>query len=108
MLCYCRWIHTQVGSVNLYDARKGQSWNLSWGMCHWLLVAMACIGNPDIIILWEVPHLQCQADKKTMLSVITVEELHDLLLPLCHTTDPEKLLALNTTNTVNRAIFLYK
>ena len=39
--------------VNLYDARKRQSRNHSRGMRCWLLVAMACIGNPDILILDE-------------------------------------------------------
>ena len=39
--------------VNLYDARKRQSKNLSGGMRHRLSVAMACIGNPDILILDE-------------------------------------------------------
>ena len=53
MLCYCRWFHTQLGSVNLYDASKSQSQNLSWGMLCRLSVAMACISNPDILILNE-------------------------------------------------------
>ena len=46
-------VYTQVGSVNLYDARKRESLNLSGGMCRRLLIAMACIGNPDILILNE-------------------------------------------------------
>ena len=51
MLCYCRWFHTQVGSVNLYDARKRQSKNLSAGILCRLSVVIACIGNADILIL---------------------------------------------------------
>ena len=39
--------------MNLYDARKRQSRNLSGGMRRRLSVAMACIGNPDILILDE-------------------------------------------------------
>ena len=39
--------------VNLYDARKRKSRNLSGGMRRRLSVAMACIGNPDILILDE-------------------------------------------------------
>ena len=39
--------------MNLYDARKRQSRNLFGGMRCQLLVAMACIGNPDILILDE-------------------------------------------------------
>ncbi len=39
--------------VNLYDARKKRSDNLSGGMRRRLSVAMACIGNPDILILDE-------------------------------------------------------
>ena len=53
MLCYCRWFHTQMGSVNLYNARKRQSQNLFKGMCRQVSVAMACIGIPDILILNE-------------------------------------------------------
>ena len=39
--------------VNLYEARKKKSKNLSGGMKRRLSVAMACIGNPDILILDE-------------------------------------------------------
>ena len=39
--------------VNLYDASKQQSWNLSGGIRRRLSVAMVCIGNPDILILDE-------------------------------------------------------
>ena len=37
--------------LNLYDARKRQSRNLFGGMRHRLSVAMACVGNPNIVIL---------------------------------------------------------
>ena len=39
--------------VNLYEARKRRAKNLSGGMKRHLSVAMACIGNPDILILDE-------------------------------------------------------
>ena len=39
--------------MNLYDACKRQSQNLSGRMCCQLSVAMACIGNQDILILDE-------------------------------------------------------
>lgn len=39
--------------VNLYDARKRKSKALSGGMRRRLSVAMACVGNPDILILDE-------------------------------------------------------
>ena len=39
--------------VNLYDARNKKSKALSGGMRRRLSVAMACIGNPDILILDE-------------------------------------------------------
>ena len=39
--------------MNLYDAHKRQSWNLSWGMLCRLSVAMAFIGNLDVLILDE-------------------------------------------------------
>ena len=39
--------------VNLYEARKKKSKNLSGGMKRRLSVAMACISNPDILILDE-------------------------------------------------------
>ena len=39
--------------VNLYDARNRKSKALSGGMRRRLSVAMACIGNPDILILDE-------------------------------------------------------
>ena len=39
--------------VNLYEARNRKSKALSGGMRRRLSVAMACIGNPDILILDE-------------------------------------------------------
>ena len=39
--------------MNLYNARKKRSKNLSGGMRRRLSVAMACIGSPDILILDE-------------------------------------------------------
>ena len=40
--------------VNLYEAHNRKSKALSGGMRRHLSVAMACIGNPDILILDEL------------------------------------------------------
>ncbi len=46
-------LHCIYLQVNLWDARKRKSCNLSGGMRRRLSVAMATVGNPDILILDE-------------------------------------------------------
>ena len=61
--------------VNLYDARKKKSKNLSGGMKRRLSVAMACIGNPDILILDEPTTGLDPASRRQVWEVIeTVKE----------------------------------
>jgi ABC-type multidrug transport system ATPase subunit len=48
-----RIVEKALKQVNLYDARKKKSKELSGGMRRRLSVAMACIGSPDILILDE-------------------------------------------------------
>ena len=64
--------HTQV---NLYDARKCKSKALSGGMRRRLSVAMATIGNPDILILDEPTTGLDPASRRQVWEVIeTVKE----------------------------------
>ena len=65
-------MHTKV---NLYDARKCKSKALSGGMRRRLSVAMATIGNPDILILDEPTTGLDPASRRQVWEVIeTVKE----------------------------------
>ncbi len=61
--------------MNLYNARKCKSMNLSGGMRRHLSVAMACISNPDILILDEPTTGLDPASRRQVWEVIeTVKE----------------------------------
>lgn len=61
--------------VNLYDARNKKSVNLSGGMRRRLSVAMATVGNPDILILDEPTTGLDPASRRQVWEVIeTVKE----------------------------------
>ncbi len=61
--------------MNLYNARKCKSMNLSGGMRRRLSVAMACISNPDILILDEPTTGLDPASRRQVWEVIeTVKE----------------------------------